>query len=241
MQVIAAWRAHLDGLAASLTSDADRLAALSALEALKSSIAAAQAEVTAAYTASQRATAARDERPHTDRVDITGHAIKAAIGQARRLSPHQAAAAVGLAVTLVNEMPHTLAALRQGRLNEWRATLLARETATLTREHRAQVDQTLCGEPGRIDGWGDRQITREAAALGYQLDPHAAVNRRALAESQRHITLRPAPDQMGRLSALLPLRDAVGVWKALNATADTAWSVLKKWIAVYAVSWSMCV
>jgi hypothetical protein len=44
-------------------------------------------------------------------------------------------------------MPHTLALLQTGRLNEWRATLLVRETACLSAADRAIVDRRLCSDP----------------------------------------------------------------------------------------------
>ncbi|ABG91945.1 conserved hypothetical protein [Rhodococcus jostii RHA1] len=51
------------------------------------------------------------------------------------------------AQALVREMPHTLALLQTGRLNEWRATLLVRETACLSAADRAIVDRRLCSDP----------------------------------------------------------------------------------------------
>lgn len=42
-------------------------------------------------------------------------------------------------------MPHTLAALTRGEISEWRATLVVRETATLSHADRAQVDRELDG------------------------------------------------------------------------------------------------
>jgi len=51
-------------------------------------------------------------------------------------------------------MPHTLAMLRSGRLNEWRATLLVRETACRSATDRAIVDRRLCSDPATLDGVG---------------------------------------------------------------------------------------
>lgn len=230
--VLRAWGRALPALADAVSDDAERIDVISALESLRAAVAAAQAEVTAAFAASQRAEAKEAEaarlasggaeKPHRDRVDTVAHSINAQIGLARRISPHQANKAVHLSTTLVGELPHTLAALRKGQLNEWRAMLIARETAILSPEHRGIVDATLCADPGVIAGWGDRRLVREAAKLGYELDADASVNRRLHAETQRTVTLRPAPDQMTLLSALLPLRDGVAVWKALSTTADSS-------------------
>ncbi|GAP54887.1 hypothetical protein AHiyo6_14520, partial [Arthrobacter sp. Hiyo6] len=60
-----------------------------------------------------------------------GKDVAAQIALARRESPARGSRLLGLAKALMTEMPHTLAALQSGELNEWRATLLVRETACL--------------------------------------------------------------------------------------------------------------
>ncbi len=62
---------------------------------------------------------------------------------------------MGLAATLVREMPGVLQALQQ--TSEWRATLIARETAHLSKD-RAEIDAAIAGQLG---GWGDRRTERE--------------------------------------------------------------------------------
>jgi hypothetical protein len=126
------------------------------------------------------------------------------------------------AVVLVAEMPHTLAALERGVISEWRATLLARETLFLSREHRERIDTQLCADPSVLDGWGDRRLTAEIQQLAYQLDPVGYTTRRGTAESERRVTSRPAPDTMARVSALLPVAQGVAVYAALRQAADAA-------------------
>ena len=72
-----------------------------------------------------------------------GAGIGAQIALARRESPARGGRLLGLAKALITEMPHTLAALETGQLNEWRATLLVRETACLSAADRAAVDAEL--------------------------------------------------------------------------------------------------
>ena len=55
---------------------------------------------------------------------------------------------------LVREMPHTHDLLTRGEISEWRATLVVRETAFLSLEHRQQVDDELAPE---LAGLGDRE------------------------------------------------------------------------------------
>jgi hypothetical protein len=119
-------------------------------------------------------------------------------------------------------MPHTLAALAQGDLSEWRATLLVRETGCLSREHRELIDTELFADPAQLLGWGDRRLVAEIQKLACQLDPAAVARRRGKAESERRVTCRPAPDTMACVSALLPVAQGVAVYAALRRAADAA-------------------
>ena len=141
---------------------------------------------------------------------------------ARRESPVAGGRHLGLASALVHEMPHTHAALATGRLSEWRATLLVRETACLSREDRVTVDERLAGDLARLEGLGDRALVSEARRLAYRLDPHAALARARKAESERGVTLRPAPDTMSYLTGLLPVAQGVAAYAALVRAADAA-------------------
>ncbi|HSR23402.1 MAG TPA: DUF222 domain-containing protein, partial [Candidatus Eisenbacteria bacterium] len=217
IDTVAGWVADLVGLDRDV-DDEERVDQIRVLEELKAAAAAAQARVAAAFDVSQRAVqAAAGVRPG----DL-GKGIAAQVGLARRESPTRGAQHLGLAKVLVAEMPHTLDALTTGRLREWRATLLARETATLSREHRAVVDRELAGDPARLDGLGDQALAAAARKIGYRLDPHAAVRRARRCETERRVTCRPAPDTMAYLTALLPVKQAVAAHAALTRAADTA-------------------
>jgi hypothetical protein len=118
---------------------------------------------------------------------------------------------MGFAKALVYEMPHTLAALEGGALSEWRATLIVRESACLTVEDRRALDAEMCADVSKLDGMGDKRITAAAKAIAYRLDPQAVVDRAAKAESDRTVTIRPAPDTMTYVTVLLPVAKGVGV------------------------------
>ena len=195
----------------------ERVEQLAALERLKAAASAAQARVTVALDASQRAAHRRAGLPERR----VGAGIAAQVGLARRDSPVRGARHLGLARALVGELPHTLAALSGGETSEWRATLIARETACLTRADRTRVDAELAARPGGIGALGDREAAAEARRIGYRLDPHALTNRAARAHSERRVTLRPAPDTMACLSGLLPAVQGVAVYAALTKHADT--------------------
>jgi hypothetical protein len=216
---LAGWRQQLAGLDRDV-SDAERIEQIRVLEELKAAAAAAQARVSAGLDASQRAAQAVRGVP----ADRQGAGVAAQVGLARRESPHTGARHLGLAKILVAEMPHTLAALAAGRINEWRATLLARETGCLSAEHRALVDELIAGPEhlGETERWGDARLVAEARKLAYRLDPHAFVKAQAKAESDRTVSLRPAPDTMAYLTGLLPVAQAVACHAALKAAADSA-------------------
>lgn len=119
-------------------------------------------------------------------------------------------------------MPHTLAALVCGALNEWRATILVRETAYLAVEDRQKIDVEMCADPSRLRGIGDARLTAEAKRLAYRLDAEAVVRRARRAENERRVSIRPAPDTMTYLTALLPVKQGVAVYAALKRAADTS-------------------
>ncbi|MGX9899798.1 DUF222 domain-containing protein [Arthrobacter sp. SA17] len=118
-------------------------------------------------------------------------------------------------------MPHTLTALQTGQLNEWRATVLVRETACLAAQDRSAVDEELAADTGALSGLGDRGLIAAARTATYRIDPRALVTRAANATADRHVSLRPAPDTMTYLTALLPVTAGVAVHAALTRHADT--------------------
>jgi hypothetical protein len=144
--------------------------------------------------------------------------LAAEIALARQDSPVRGARHLGLATALVHEMPHTLAALTRGEISEWRATLVVRETATLSKAHRAQVDTELAD---KLTGAGDKKTADLARAIGYRLDPGSALRRIRGANSDRHVGLRPAPDTMSYLTGFLPVAQGVACKAALAKDADT--------------------
>jgi len=189
---------------------------IAALERLKAAAAAGQARLAAALDQSRRSAEAAAGVPVTRR----GRGVATEVALARRDSPARGGRHLGFAKALVHEMPHTLAALENGVLSEWRATLVVRESACLDIEDRARLDAELCSEVAALDGLGDAALTAAAKAIAYRLDPHAVVERAAKAESERTVTIRPAPDTMTYVTALLPVAQGVSVYAALKRHAD---------------------
>jgi hypothetical protein len=83
------------------------------------------------------------------------------------------------------------------------------------------LDTELCADDADLDGVGDARLAAAAKAIAYRLDPHAVVDRASKAASERCVTIRPAPDTMTYLTALLPVAQGVAVYAALRRAADT--------------------
>ncbi|MDQ6755102.1 MAG: HNH endonuclease, partial [Actinomycetota bacterium] len=143
--------------------DAGRIDQIRVLEDLKAAAAAAQARITTDFNASQRLAQAGAGLP----VKELGKGIGAQIALARRESPARGGRLLGFATALVTEMPHTLAALSAGVLNEWRATLVVRETACLSAEDRRAVDAELAADTGTLNGAGDQGVIGAARRIAY--------------------------------------------------------------------------
>ncbi|MCW2132501.1 HNH endonuclease [Arthrobacter sp. VKM Ac-2550] len=197
-------------------SEGVRIDRITALEELKAAAAAAQARETEAFVASRRETRAAAGVAAEKR----GRGLAKEVGLARKDSPNRGGKHLGMATTLIREMPNTYTALAEGRLNEWRATILVRETACLSVEDRAKVDRELCGDPKTLRGCGDKQIGAMAKQAALRLDPLSVVRRAAKAETERHVSCRPAPDTMAQVSCLVPVVQGVAVLAALTKEAD---------------------
>ncbi|TRW44655.1 HNH endonuclease, partial [Georgenia yuyongxinii] len=124
---VARWRDSVMSLDRDV-SDAERVDQLRVLEELKAAAAGAQARIAVDLDASQVQHQASVGVPAARR----GRGIGAQVALARRESPSRGSRLLGFAKALVNEMPHTFAALEAGVISEWRATLLVRESACLT-------------------------------------------------------------------------------------------------------------
>lgn len=210
-------------LSASLESpgdldEAERLDAVRALEELACVVSAAQAHHSHVLDSSQRARQAARGVP-TARQD---RGIASQVAWARRESPYRGERHLALARIAATELPATWSAWRCGRITEWKATLVARETACLSLEERLQVDALVAGDPTRLEAMGERELVAAVQAEAARLDPASVVARRRQAESDRHVTLRPAPDTMTWLTALLPVAEGVAAYTALVRAADSA-------------------
>ncbi|NYJ75519.1 HNH endonuclease [Allobranchiibius huperziae] len=194
--------------------DAQRIDQIAALEDLKGAAAAAQAALTVDLYDEQRAS---DQARGLRQAD-TARSVGGQVALARRESPSRGSRHLGLARALVDEMPQTYGALRRGEISEWRATIVAQETACTTREIRGLVDEQLADDLPRMS---DRRAHAMAAGLTARLDAASVVARRSRAVAARRVCVRAAPDGMAILTAVLPCADAIAAHLALQQEART--------------------
>ncbi|QIM20395.1 HNH endonuclease [Phycicoccus sp. HDW14] len=183
-------------------SDHERVALVAELERLKGAAAACQARATDALRESRERSAPQD----------VARSVGSEVALARRESPSTGDRFVGLSRALVHEMPHLLAALTDGVVAERAAVEVVRETATLSREHRGEVDRRIAEA---LPGLSARMAGRAAARVAAELDAASVVRRMEAAVRSRRVSVRPAPDGMAYLTVLGPLREVVGAHAAL--------------------------
>jgi hypothetical protein len=88
--------------------------------------------------------------------------------------------------------------------------LVVRESACLAVEDQRALDAEFCSEKTKLDGLGDAGVAAAANEIACRLDVQAVVDGAAKAEADRTATIRPAPDTMTYVTALLPVTK--GVW-----------------------------
>jgi hypothetical protein len=205
------------------SANAARLGLIAALEDFKNTACAVQACLAVAVDIAVRAEHAAQGLPKAQH----GRGVAAQVALARRESPHRGQQLVGLAKDLHTELPSTLKAMLLGALSEYRASVVARESGCLDSERRRALDSELFGvEHGGTEaealGWGTRQLAGEVARQVCAADPAAVARRRARAESERNVSVRPAPEQMTYLTAMLPLAQGIAAYASLTARAKGA-------------------
>jgi hypothetical protein len=191
---------------------------LGELEAVKNTVTATQARLVVALEEATKA----DEARQSIRAARRGRGVPSQVGAALQASPHAGGSFLGTARVWVTQMPHTFEALRTGVLSQWRATLLVRETSHLTTEDRALVDEEICGPAGlgELARMGTRRLVARIMELAGKLDVHACVRRNAKAVTERSVSVRPAPDLMVYLTALVPMQQGVQAYAQLKKHAE---------------------
>ncbi|HEX6197361.1 MAG TPA: DUF222 domain-containing protein [Jiangellaceae bacterium] len=204
---------EMAGLPSQVGDDPGRIDVIAGLERLKAAAAAAQLAVVADFAGSQEAA----NRALGVEARAARRGVPEQVGLARKVAPATAARQVSQARALRDELPATYELLCRGEISEWVATIVVTETSHLAAEDRRLVDKKLAAD---LAGLSPRRAQARAKALGYEVDPEGAVRRAGNARKDRRVSMRPAPDTMAMLSALLPCEQGVAAWAALRRHAD---------------------
>lgn len=186
---------------------------ISCLERSQSMLAALQAEAEVHFRDRQLEQQDREKVSRRDR----GRGIADQIALARKISPKVASDQLALHRVLVETLPCTLGALREGEISELASRRVAQAVLVLDDEDRAAVDQEIADELPTVTATRAGRIARARAD---EKDAQAAVKRHARAVNDRCVSIRPAPDAMVYVSALLPVHQGVSVFAALDQAAS---------------------
>jgi len=203
----------LAGVPSAPGDDAARVDVIAALEKLKAAAAAAQLQVIADFAASQEAA----NRAMGIEARQARRGVPEQVGLARKVSPASAAQQVSRARALIEQLPETFGLLRSGQISEHVATIVVTETSHLAAPDRQLVDKRLAGVLPELS---PRRAEATARRLAIEADPAGAVARAGNAREDRRVSIRPAPDTMAFLSALLPCEQGVAAYAALLRHAD---------------------
>ncbi|ADG77031.1 HNH endonuclease OS=Tsukamurella paurometabola (strain ATCC 8368 / DSM / CCUG 35730 / CIP 100753/ JCM 10117 / KCTC 9821 / NBRC 16120 / NCIMB 702349 / NCTC 13040) OX=521096 GN=Tpau_0390 PE=3 SV=1 [Tsukamurella paurometabola] len=151
--------------------------------------------------------------------------VASEVALALRVSTNRATAMLSRAKVLARDLPATFARLREGDVSPEAVEVIVAGVSHLEPRLKTEADTALCGENFAAGGLGLKRLQDTVKQVAYRLDAQATVDRVALAAKDRRVTVRPAPDCMARVSILLPVAQAVGVYAALKTAADAVFGV----------------
>lgn len=160
---------------------------------------------------------AHDHRP----ADVAADEVSLAL----RWTPNRARAQVGLAMELVEVFPATLSALEAGRIDAYKARLIADRTRGLESVGmRRLVEAEVLASAERLTA---TKLDRKLRAAVIAVDPAGAEERRAEAAADRRVYQpRPAAeggeDGMAQLGMVGPAEDLAALYTAVDAAARHA-------------------
>lgn len=214
LEQVSALRRSLPGQDLGGLSDTARLGLLHEIELLTRTLAAVSASVQVAFHASQVAAQVQAGVIPSR----AGKAVPDDLAAARMCSPHWGSRDLTAAQGLCAHLPRTLQALVTGVISPYQARLVAEGTTCLDPSHRAEIDERL--EP-RLRGISNRELEAAVRGLVYEVDPAGFVARARKAARDRGVSIRPAPDVMGILTARLPAPQAIAIYQCLDSAART--------------------
>lgn len=196
------------------TTEAGTLARIGAFEALKATIASVQSAEAVAFET------LRARRDALNQVPARKCGVRSAeeVALAKRVSPGSGRKFLTTARAIVNEMPNTRKALASGEISEDKVRVMVDETAALPSADRRKVDTRM--KTSLVPN-GLRSLRMETRALAEEMKAEAAAERAKRATANRRVTMTPLDDGMGRVSAIIPIEQAVAVFDGLRGAADS--------------------
>ena len=149
-----------------------------------------------------------------------GEGIAEQIALAAHVSAWQGSRRFTVARTLANDLPQVRGLLAAGRISERLAEAIVSQTSHLDPAQRQTVDKHLA-DTG-LEGMGFGKAEAAVKKVAYETDRVGYTARARKVRKDRRVTLRPAPDTMSVLSALLPVEQGVACLAALRKAADAA-------------------
>ncbi|KQQ20821.1 hypothetical protein ASF48_09545 [Rathayibacter sp. Leaf299] len=151
-----------------------------------------------------------------ERIEAAARAHVAEIATSFRLSEAHAGALVEESRLLVNELPATLAALKEGACAAEHARVVVAEAATVPPEARGRFDEEAavlaasCTPP---------QLRRRLRALRERLHPETLRERHRRCREDRAVWVDGELDGMATLHLYLPAQDAFGAYDRIDRAA----------------------
>lgn len=128
----------------------------------------------------------------------------------------RAQAQLDLAETLTTRLPHTLAAMRSGSVDAFKAGKVADATALLDDETARRADEVLAE---RLPGKNPAGVRQAAGRVAARLDPVGADRRAAERRYHRRVALVPCGEGMSSLVADVPAEVACAIYTRLDRAA----------------------
>jgi hypothetical protein len=137
-----------------------------------------------------------------------------------RITRRAADVKLALALDLADRLPATRQALLDGRIDLSKARAIVQHTAGLSDSatRRAVEERVLRRAGSQTASELRRSLLRAVAAA----DPEAVAKRREKAVAHRFLDVHPLPDGMAEIVGVMPAEDAMAVFTAIDAIAQSA-------------------
>lgn len=197
------------------TTELSTLARITAFESLRSTVASAQSREAVTFETLRARRDALNDVPARERGVRAGEEV----ALAKKVSPGAGRKFLTNSRAIVTQLPNTFKALASGEISEDKARIMVDETSTLDVVDRGKVDTRMKTSLGPV---GLRSLRTEVRSLAMEMNAEVAAERAEKAIAGRRVTMTPLDDGMGRVSAILPLEQAVAAYEGLKAAADSA-------------------